>query len=404
MAIQSRYYFDRVYETTNASGTGDLTLNGAVTGYLSFADGVHYPDGVEEADRRFTYVIEAVDVRGTPTGLFEIGRGYADISEDGVTTLVRESVILNSKNTTNRIDFEDDLKNVYIDVSADDLNYLIKGVADNADLIGSWKDEAVTSAANAKASEANAKTSETNAKASETNARASEEAAKTSEANAASSASKAAASEAAAKASETNAADSASKAATSETNAKASEENAKISEENAKTSETNTDSYLTQAIAAKEAAATSEANAKTSETNAKASETNAASSATSASGSASAASASAANAKASEENAKAYEADAKKYADAVNPDLLQPKLVFDATPTSGSSNPVTSDGIKKAIDAKDALPSQTGNSGKFLTTDGTDPSWVIVDNNEDFSASITEMLGEGIESIDGTKF
>ena len=30
----------------------------------------------------------------------------------------------------------------------------------------------------------------------------------------------------------------------------------------------------------------------------------------------------------------------------------QEKLTFDTTPTKGSTNPVTSDGIKKAIDAK----------------------------------------------------
>lgn len=31
--------------------------------------------------------------------------------------------------------------------------------------------------------------------------------------------------------------------------------------------------------------------------------------------------------------------------------------------------------VKTAIDAKDSLPSQTGNAGKFLTTDGTNASW-----------------------------
>lgn len=34
--------------------------------------------------------------------------------------------------------------------------------------------------------------------------------------------------------------------------------------------------------------------------------------------------------------------------------------------------------VKTAIDAKDSLPSQTGNSGKFLTTDGTTASWGTV--------------------------
>jgi len=29
----------------------------------------------------------------------------------------------------------------------------------------------------------------------------------------------------------------------------------------------------------------------------------------------------------------------------------------------------------------DALPAQTGNSGKYLTTDGTDPSWATLDTD-----------------------
>lgn len=33
------------------------------------------------------------------------------------------------------------------------------------------------------------------------------------------------------------------------------------------------------------------------------------------------------------------------------------------------------DDVKAAIDAKDSLPSQSGNAGKFLTTDGTNASW-----------------------------
>ena len=34
--------------------------------------------------------------------------------------------------------------------------------------------------------------------------------------------------------------------------------------------------------------------------------------------------------------------------------------------------------VKTAIDAKDSLPSQAGNNGKFLTTNGTNPSWADV--------------------------
>lgn len=113
---------------------------------------------------------------------------------------------------------------------------------------------------------------------------------------------------------------SASNAKTSETNAGASADKAAKSEANAKTSETNSMSYMLNASSSATNAATSETHAKTSETNA---------------------SKSAESAKASAEAAKLYD-----------PSVKQDKLTFDTTPTEGSSNPVTSDGIKKAIDAK----------------------------------------------------
>ena len=53
----------------------------------------------------------------------------------------------------------------------------------------------------------------------------------------------------------------------------------------------------------------------------------------------------------------------------------QDVLTYDTVPTAGSTNPVTSEGIKSAIDAKDSLPAQTGHTGKYLTTDGATASW-----------------------------
>lgn len=53
-------------------------------------------------------------------------------------------------------------------------------------------------------------------------------------------------------------------------------------------------------------------------------------------------------------------------------------LSIDSTPTSGSSNLVSSGGVYSAIQNIDALPSQSGQNGKFLTTDGTDASWATV--------------------------
>lgn len=46
--------------------------------------------------------------------------------------------------------------------------------------------------------------------------------------------------------------------------------------------------------------------------------------------------------------------------------------------TGNSGKFLTTDGTNSSWAAVDALPSQTGQSGKFLTTDGTDASWVTV--------------------------
>lgn len=62
--------------------------------------------------------------------------------------------------------------------------------------------------------------------------------------------------------------------------------------------------------------------------------------------------------------------------------LKQGVLTFDNYPVSGSSNPVTSGGIYSAIAAKTSLPSMTGHSGKFLTTNGSTASWAEIKQSE----------------------
>lgn len=47
--------------------------------------------------------------------------------------------------------------------------------------------------------------------------------------------------------------------------------------------------------------------------------------------------------------------------------------------------------VKAAIDAKDSLPSQTGNSGKFLTTNGTTASWGTVDLTSKANVSLDNV-------------
>ena len=55
-------------------------------------------------------------------------------------------------------------------------------------------------------------------------------------------------------------------------------------------------------------------------------------------------------------------------------DIANLSQTLDDSTTKYPSN----NAVKKAIDAKDSLPSQSGQSGKFLTTDGTNPSWADV--------------------------
>lgn len=55
-------------------------------------------------------------------------------------------------------------------------------------------------------------------------------------------------------------------------------------------------------------------------------------------------------------------------------DIANISQVLDTSTTKYPSNAA----VKAAIDAKDSLPSQTGNNGKFLTTNGTTASWAEV--------------------------
>ena len=59
---------NRVLETTTTTGTGTITVGGAVAGYSTFALRVAVGD-------TFPYYIEAVDGNGNPTGAYENGTG-----------------------------------------------------------------------------------------------------------------------------------------------------------------------------------------------------------------------------------------------------------------------------------------------------------------------------------------
>ena len=188
-------------------------------------------------------------------------------------------------------------------------------------------------------------------------------AASTSATNAAASAVSAAASASGVSASAAAAAASAAAALVSETNAAASEANAATSETNADADAATATTKASEAAASASAASSSASSASTSASNASTSASNAASSASSASSSASAASTSASNAAISESNAASSAALA---------------AGFFPSATGNTGKYLRTNGTTNYWDTVDALPSQTSNSGKFLTTNGTAASWATI--------------------------
>lgn len=95
------YIADRVQETTTTTGTGSITLDGAVTGYRTFASA--FGTGVTPV----TYVISD----GTN---WEVGDGFFD----GVNTLARD-VVRSSSNGNSLVSFPVGTKNVWSDMSSE---------------------------------------------------------------------------------------------------------------------------------------------------------------------------------------------------------------------------------------------------------------------------------------------
>ena len=59
--------------------------------------------------------------------------------------------------------------------------------------------------------------------------------------------------------------------------------------------------------------------------------------------------------------------------------------IADSAATINYIDTVTSN-VQDQIDNIDALPSQTGNSGKYLATDGTDPSWAEIPSSDRYNS------------------
>ena len=96
-------YADRRMETSTTTGTGSLTLAGAVVGYKALSG------GKIGLNAFFDYCIEAVDANAIPTGEWETGEGYLS----GATTLVRV-VVSESSNANALVSFAAGTKRVFI--------------------------------------------------------------------------------------------------------------------------------------------------------------------------------------------------------------------------------------------------------------------------------------------------
>ena len=98
--------FDHVLETSTTTGTGDLTLAGAVLGFSTFAS--RYSTG----DTLY-YGTQATDASGVPTGEWEVGIG----TYSAANTLTRTTV-LSSSNSDAAVSFSSGGKRVFVTLTA----------------------------------------------------------------------------------------------------------------------------------------------------------------------------------------------------------------------------------------------------------------------------------------------
>jgi hypothetical protein len=103
---------DRVAETSTTTGTGALTLAGAIAGFRAFS-------AVCSTNDTVIYAIEGVNGSGVPTGEWEAGVG----TYSGVNTLTRTTVIASS-NSNSAVTLSAGTKNVFLDDIASTRNTL----------------------------------------------------------------------------------------------------------------------------------------------------------------------------------------------------------------------------------------------------------------------------------------
>lgn len=106
------YLFDRVCETSTTTGTGNLTLAGAVAGFQTFNN------SGAAGGSDFHYLIEAVDTNGVPTGDWEVGIGTCP-----TTTTLQRMWILGSSNAGSVVTLAAGTKRVHLIASAYQLKW-----------------------------------------------------------------------------------------------------------------------------------------------------------------------------------------------------------------------------------------------------------------------------------------
>lgn len=100
---------DRVLETTSVAGTGDASLNGAVTGYQPFS--------VIGGGNTTYYTIVAIDDNGVPTGDWEVGIGTYVTSGNKIS----RDTVLSSSNGGALVYFASGNKQIFLDLPSEEL-------------------------------------------------------------------------------------------------------------------------------------------------------------------------------------------------------------------------------------------------------------------------------------------
>jgi hypothetical protein len=118
----------RVLETSTTTGTGALTLAGAVTGFRAFSS-------VCTTNDTAIYYIEAVDANGVPTGDWECGLG----TYSGVNTLTRTTPV-RSSNAGAAVNFSAGTKRVGVSILGDDIHSVAPSTNQNDYDAGSLAD------------------------------------------------------------------------------------------------------------------------------------------------------------------------------------------------------------------------------------------------------------------------